>query len=355
MKRVLITPLDWGLGHATRCIPVIRELESQGCEVMVAGSGDSLKVLKIEFPSLGYFSLPGYDPTYPSKGSMVFKMIRQIPHFMEVISAEHHAIEKIAREQMIDFIISDNRYGCWSKCKPSVFITHQSNILMPQRFGIFQGIVRILIRRLIDRFNVCWIPDFPAGHSLAGDLISFGKSGLKAKVRYIGWLSRFQNRGQADSRKYQLLAVFSGPEPQRTMLEQRIVPQLRASGLRYKIVRGLPSASGPDNDQIVNFVGSEALQHLIESSEVIVARSGYSSVMDLNALGSKAIFVPTPGQTEQEYLAQRLMDKGIAYSIPQEEFDLAKALNESKNYRGFKPSKKNTLLAEAIRELLQTK
>lgn len=353
MKRVMIAPLDWGLGHATRCIPVIRELQSQGCEVVLAGSGDSLKVLTKEFPSLCYFSLPGYEPKYPLMGSMVLAMARQLPHFLKVIAAEHRATEKIAREERINLIISDNRYGCWSKSTPSVFITHQSNILMPQRFGILQGIVRRLSRRMIDRFDVCWIPDFPEEHSLAGDLISFGKISLRAKVRYIGWLSRFQKRDDVGSGQYQLLAVFSGPEPQRTLLEQRIVPQLRASGLKFKVVRGLPLALGTEDDQMVNFVGSEALQHLIESSGLILSRSGYSSVMDLNALGSNAIFVPTPGQTEQEYLARRLMDKGIAYTMPQEEFDLAKAIMESKNYRGFTPSEKNTLLAEAIRELLQ--
>lgn len=353
MKRVLIAPLDWGLGHATRCIPVIRELQTQGCEVIAAGSGDSLVVLKREFPELGFFELPGYEPRYPRTGSMALTMARQIPHFLKAITAEHRAAEKIACDHKIDLIISDNRYGCWSASIPSIFITHQSNVLMPKRFGILQGLIRVMSGRMINRFRACWIPDFPDGHSLAGDLISFENISLHAKVRYVGWLSRFQKGEQVASKQYQVLAVLSGPEPQRTMLERRILPQLRALCLKFKIVRGLPSSSATEDEHMVNFCDSRALQHLIESSELILARSGYSTVMDLNALGGRAVFVPTPGQTEQEYLAQRLMDKGIAYTLPQEEFNIAKALTESINYRGFKPSEKNTLLAEAVSEMLQ--
>lgn len=351
MKRVLLAPLDWGLGHATRCIPIIRELQAQGCEVLVAGSGDSLRLLRKEFPGIHYFEIPGYNPRYPLRGSMVMAMATQLPRFVRVILSEHRAVEKIVRLHRIDLVISDNRYGCWAQFVPSVFITHQSNILMPKRFGFLSALVRKSSEYLINRFHFCWIPDFPEGNSLAGELISFGKMRLRTQVRYIGWLSRFVKRGVESVVKYDVLAVMSGPEPQRSELERQLLPQLRSSNLRFRLVRGLPSAEFPNDGEVVNFLASEEMQEHIESAALIIARSGYSTVMDLMALGKKAVFIPTPGQTEQEYLAELLKRGGIAYSMSQREFNLALALTESKNYAGFNGPEKNTLLAGAVREL----
>src|SRR5690349_10668762 len=243
MKRVLVTPLDWGLGHATRCIPAIRELQAQGCDVVIAGSGDSLALLRREFPHLPYYSLPAYAPRYPLKGSMVLQMVRQLPRFVRVISAEHQAVEQILAKEKIDLLISDNRYGCWSKRIPSVFITHQSNILMPKRFGFLASTVRGLNENMMNRFSACWIPDEPSSGSLAGDLISFGKTRVQVPVHFIGWLSRFENRGTTKQVKFDVIAVLSGPEPQRTALEETVVPQLKQSRLRFRVDRGLRAAT----------------------------------------------------------------------------------------------------------------
>jgi uncharacterized protein (TIGR00661 family) len=320
---------------------------------MIAGSGDSLELLKKEFPLLQHFTLPGYDPKYPTYGPMIWAMVRQLPRFIQIIASEHLAVERIVRMNKVDVIIADNRYGCWSAQVPSVFITHQSNVLMPQRFGFLGGFVRRISERLINRFHLCWIPDFPEGHSLAGDMIASGTPSTKAKMRYIGWLSRFQRSEDQPLQRYEVLAVLSGPEPQRSMLERIVVPQLRASGMKYMVVRGLPGANEATGPDMVSFLTSRELQEYIESSEIILARSGYSTIMDMNALGKKAIFVPTPGQTEQEYLANQLMKRGVAYSVAQKEFNLRTALSESVKYTGFAASEKTSLLAEAIDELIR--
>lgn len=351
--RVLLAPLDWGLGHAARCIPVIRELQGQGCEVLLAGSGDSLAWLKKEFMQLRAFELPGYQPRYPRHGSMVWAMTRQLPHFMNVIGHEHRAIENIIREAKIDIVISDNRYGCWSRKVPSVFITHQSNILMPQRFGWLQHVVRKTNVSMINRFSLCWIPDFPGEKSLAGDLISFGTADIAIRTEYIGWLSRFSPSVNT-SKKYDVITVLSGPEPQRTILESILLPQLKASPLDFRVVRGLPAATGhTDDHRVVNFLDSSPLQEAIGAADTVIARSGFSTVMDLQALGKKAVFIPTPGQTEQEYLAQRLTEKGIALSVKQEAFNLAEALEKSREFSGFGTLPENSLLKDAVSRLLE--
>lgn len=352
MKRILIAPLDWGLGHATRCIPVIRELQQQGCEVMIAGSGDSLRLLEQEFPGLKTFRLPGYSPRYPRRGSMVLTMAMQLPHFINVIRAEHKVINDLVRQEGVDAVISDNRYGCWSEKVPSVFITHQSNILMPRRFGWLQGIVGYMSDRMINRFSSCWIPDFPDDHSLAGELIFFGNSRMRLSKQHLGPLSRFTVQHHA-VKKYDVVAVFSGPEPQRSMVEAVVLPQLRNSSLRYRVVRGLPALSSLQSDEhVINFLDSEKLQEELAAAELIIARSGFSTVMDLQALGGKAVFIPTPGQTEQEYLAKRLMEKGIAYYMKQDAFVLSSALAQSKNFSGFEPRQSTALLRQAIASLL---
>jgi uncharacterized protein (TIGR00661 family) len=353
MERVLVAPLDWGLGHATRCIPVIRELQLQDCEVLIAGSGDSLELLRQEFPHLKTFHLPGYRPRYPAKGSMALRMACQLPKFWNVISAEHKAISRLIEKENINKLISDNRYGCWSPKIPCAFITHQSNILMPQRFGWLQHSVRRLSDYLINRFSTCWIPDFPAGHSLAGDLISFKRSGLKIEREYIGWLSRFEP-SPAVSKKFDVVAILSGPEPQRSLLENTLISQLKSSGLRYRLVRGLPQLPDTQStNEVINFLPSAQLQQLIAGADLVISRSGYSTVMDMCAMQKKVVFIPTPGQTEQEYLSRRLMEKGIAFFMKQSEFRLSTAISESKRYSGFSAMPNNSILKGVVAKFVR--
>ena len=354
MKKVLITPLDWGLGHATRCIPIINELLNRNCNVVIGGSGDSLTLLKIEFPQLTFISLPAYRPVYPLSGSIFWTMLKQLPKFLSTIKKEHDAIERIVKSSRIDLIISDNRYGCWSSVVPSVFITHQTNILLPKKFKWLNRLVQKLNFFLIKKFSMCWIPDYPDGRSLSGKLTSLGEKEHLIKVRYIGSLSRFMPR-PAKGILYDVLCILSGPEPQRTEFERIAVDELLRSGLRHYIVRGIVSEENNPSTTFrgANFLKGTDLQAIIEQSEYILARSGYSTIMDLAALGKKAIFVPTPGQTEQEYLAARLRTKGIAYSVAQHDFDITKAWNSAHSYTGFNQFPGDVhRLTEALHEIV---
>jgi uncharacterized protein (TIGR00661 family) len=355
MKKVLIAPLDWGLGHATRCIPIIRELLDRNCEVCIAGSGDALMLLKNEFPFLAFFSLPAYDPIYPSSGAMVWKMAAQLPKFASVIRREHRQVEHLIIENKIDVLISDNRYGCWSSRIPSVFITHQNKIIMPSAFNWLAGIVKRWNATLIERFSMCWIPDVPGKDNLTGDL-SLVRTGIaSSRVKCIGNLSRF-TLAHVREIKYDVVCVFSGPEPQRSMLEEIVLRQVRASGLRYFVVGGIISRKAyvkAPTAEYTDFLNSKDLQSVIEQSSCVIARSGYSTIMDLVRLGKKAIFIPTPGQTEQEYLAARLMKMRIAYAMNQDDFDLKKAWDESKTYTGFHAVDQGELLTGALDEILK--
>jgi uncharacterized protein (TIGR00661 family) len=357
MKNVLVAPLDWGLGHATRCIPVIRELLKRRCTVSIAGSGDSLELLRKEFPTLKYHELVPYNPVYPLKrGGMVWKMAGQLPKFFLTIKKEHEQIEEIIRDNAIELVISDNRYGCWSVQAPCVLLTHQSSILMPKRFGVLAPLVRILNKKYLGRFDQCWVPDFAGGNNLTGQLNNYARKRLNI-FKFIGPLSRFEASKRKRDKVYDVAVILSGPEPQRSMLEKIIRVQLEATDLRYCIVRGVINPSSRSiAPNIFDYLTSSRLQEVIESSGVIIARSGYSTVMDMAALRKKVIFIPTPGQTEQEYLAKTLSEKRIAFYSPQHEFDLQLALNESRNFTGFRQFNFDAnLLSDSIDALLGIK
>ena len=351
MKRVLIAPLDWGLGHATPCIPIIRWRVAQKLDVRIAGSGPSLDLLSKEFPDIPRSALPGYDPRYPASRKMVTTMALQLPGFLDVIRQEHKAVDQLVREHAIDVVISDNRYGCWTTAAHCIFITHQSNILMPKRFGWLAPVVRLMNERYIRKYDTCWIPDYAEG-VLAGSLISFGRNNFHPDIRYIGPLSRFSSKVDEDVPRYDVVAVCSGPEPQRSIFERMLNEQLPNSGKRFLLVRGVTegSATLPSGSGMVDYLTSPEMEKVLKGAGIVVARSGFSSIMDLNVLGKKAIFVPTAGQTEQEYLAKKMKDEGIAFTMDQQYFDLKRALCESESYSGFPSAGANRNLNKVLTE-----
>lgn len=341
----MVAPLDWGLGHATRCIPVINEFLSQGCEVQIASSGDALILLKQEFCDLKFHQLTSYGAEYSRSIPFMVKIFLQLPKFLRAINREHKETAAIIEQEKIDFVISDNRYGCWAENIPSVLITHQVNILMSSRWKWLEWIVNFGNHRQIRKFTTCWVPDFPNG--ITGKM----SDALGVRTVRIGMLSRFESRPAKF--KYEVLAMISGPEPQRSLLESKLRQQLASSDLNYFMVLGKPDDVQTNDTREVSHVNTLGLNELIESSEVIIARSGYTTIMDLWKLGKKAVFIPTPGQTEQEFLADELKRKGITFTQSQNEFDLRAALLHAKSYKGFEsfPSSPN-LLAIAVTELL---
>lgn len=367
-KRILICPLDWGLGHATRVIPIIRLLIQKGAEVIIAAEERPLQLLRQEFPDLEFIRLKGYNINYSEKYSMVLKMLFSIPTILNGILKEHNELKKIIKEKSIDIVISDNRFGLWNKNIRSVFITHQLMIKTP--FG--EELLHFINLYFIKKFDECWVPDNKGENNMSGDLAH--KYSLPENGFYIGILSRFNenqvsgiryhNGYQSSGIRYQVstpfevLAIISGPEPQRSIFEKIVLKQLKESQLKVLVVCGKTEAEEKiepiGNIEMRNHLNAKEMQDAILNSKIIIARSGYSTIMDLAVLGKKAIFIPTPGQTEQEYLAETLMKKKIAYSQKQSEFNLLSALIEAENYRGFEKTGGNEVLKKRIEWLLTT-
>lgn len=348
----MIAPMDWGLGHATRCIPLISAFLNHNCEVIIGGSGPSLSLIRREFPTLSYFELTPYAPVYSASSSLVMKLAEQLPKFFITIYREHRQTESIVKQQGVDIIVSDNRYGCWSSNAVSVFLTHQLNIILPAQVAWLKPVIDYFNASQISKFSHCWIPDVPGHDNLSG-ILSENKN---IKTQHIGWLSRFNAPTGHVSRKYDVLIVLSGPEPQRSILEDKILTQLEGTQLRCLLVRGKVGESQHQNVDAIRVVDSlptGELHRVIEESNVIVSRAGYSTIMDLVRMKKKAILIPTPGQTEQEYLALRMKEKGWAFCADQQTMNLQTALEETKNFMGFDDFREDSdLLEKAIESIV---
>ena len=338
-KRVLLVPLDWGLGHATRCIPLIRLLIKQQVEVFVAGEGKIIALLEKELPEIVILPLKGYRVSYANhRNKLLIKLLFQFPKVLNTIRMEQKWLQQTIIEHQIDAVISDNRFGLYSSKIPSVFITHQLSIQTGNNW--LNRLAQKVNYSLINKFNECWVPDL-AGSSNLGEELSHPVILPAIPVSYLGILSRC-SKVQVQ-KNIDLLVLVSGPEPQRTIFENILLNELRDTSLSVVLLRGLPGDEKTisiENKKltIFNHLATEELNHLMQEAELVIARSGYSTIMDLVSLHQKAILVPTPGQTEQEYLASILMKKGLFYSASQKNFSLKSVLEKIKDFKFNEPA-----------------
>jgi len=337
--RILIAPLDWGLGHATRCIPVIRYLIEKGCDVTIAASGAAAVLLKENFPDEQQLPLPGYEITYSrSGGTFVAKILSQIPKIRGAIRRERKWLRAMQATHRFDLVISDNRYGLKIDGLKSVIMTHQLQIMTG--FGaVADSLMRRLHYRILGQFDECWVVDAQADGGLAGALSHPHK--LPAQARYVGLLSQLLAPASSiDAQHNSIVMLLSGPEPMRGILEEKLFRQ--ASSLpdyQFHIIAGNPAgampAHLPAHITYATHTNADQLAIALARAQLVVCRSGYSTLMDLAMLGKKALLVPTPGQSEQEYLAGHLQAQGIALSRSQAELDLSEDIGKALHYKGF--------------------
>lgn len=332
--KILIAPMNWGLGHASRCIPLIRKYMSEGCEVVIGGDGESLALLRKHFPELRIIVLPSLNMKYSTGNSQVWALAKAIPRLISWSIRDHYALKRVLAEEHFDRIISDNRFGLYVNLRPkscyfgkynkprvvdpqkepeTIYITHQLMIKTPKGFRWLEPMLAAIHRNIILKYTRCWIPDFAGPDNLSGDLSH--KLPLPRNAIFIGPLTRFpikqsfQDKSLHTDPNYRIVAVLSGIEPQRTMFEEHIIKHYAGREEAVLIVRGktnLPNTQiQKQNITFVPYLDDVTLQQSLLNAEIILARSGYSTIMDFHALGClyKSHLVPTPGQPEQEYLA----------------------------------------------------
>ena len=351
--RVLVAPLDWGLGHATRMIPVVRALEQAGAEVFLAAEGRIRTLLGLEFPHLPMLSLEGYDISYSKHPFFLpIHLLKQMPALLKKIKQENEWLHRMQDQYQFSAVISDNRYGLYHSQLKSIFITHQLRIKAP---GLMEDILQMMHYKYIEKFDECWIPDAAGDENLSGSL-AHPKKLPAMPVKYLGPLSRFKKSGEQKTQH--LLILLSGPEPQRTLLEDQMLDELEHYTEPVVLVRGLPGRADKltinDNIKVYDHLPAQELERLMEQASFIISRSGYSTVMDLAHHQKKSILIPTPGQTEQEYLGKHLVEKKIALCLQQKKFRLRPALDLAAHFPYIFPPFKSDQLMPAVEKFLRT-
>lgn len=327
---ILVAPLNWGLGHASRCIPVINALLENGYSPIIASDGASLELLKKEFPNLIHLTLPSYGIEYSKKAeNFKWKLLKNSPKTFLAIAKEKKMVKTWIEEYKLTGIISDNRLGVCSKKIPSVFITHQIRVMSGNTTWFSSSIHRYFIKK----FTECWIPDTKKKPHLSGKLGHVKH--LNLEIKYIGILSRMKSSSLP--KRYDFLLLLSGPEPQRTQLEELLFSAFEHTEKNVIMVKGILEKTQTieqiGNLTVYNFMTTQELEKTLNESEKVISRSGYSTIMDLAAINKKAFFIPTPGQFEQEYLAKRLKHQGIVPSCKQDHFSVD-LLNQIDLYKG---------------------
>lgn len=304
---VLVSPLDWGLGHASRCVPVIANYIAQGHSVTIASSGYAKQFLLLQFPLLPHLDIPSYNIRYAASKTQIFSMLRNLYRVIKAARSEHAWLQNYLQNHACDLVISDNRFGLFSNTTQCIYITHQVMVKMPKMLTFLEPLVYQLHCKIISKFHACWIPDAAGSTNLSGDLAH--KYPLPNNARFVGLLSRFSQLQVEPSSRFDVVIIISGPEPQRSMFERQCIETYKTSVEPVLILSGRPGdkeiASPYSHIHILPHVPDAELAAYCLGAKKIICRSGYSSIMDMSVLNclSKVVFVPTPGQTEQAYLA----------------------------------------------------
>ena len=405
-KNVLYAVLNWGLGHATRSIPIIKALieektsnGSNKYNITLVSTGRSLSLLKREFPTSDYIDLPDYDIKYSKKGSnLIFYLVYQIPSIIYNLFREKNKIEQIVKERNIDIIISENRYGAFSTIKRDVknyFITHQLRFKLPKVLSFFEFLSEYFNRfffRYYDKIFIMDNKDFPF---FSGDLSHKGEIIKLDKLRYIGLFSDTKNKEIAEIEKdfnfisdrdintdidnlkkklndflfinnsiknkksehiLDFLVLISGPEPQRTIFENQIMSQIENIQGKKIVILGLTDEKDFIKEErgeviVFNYLPREIISNLINLTNLVICRSGYSTVMELVSLNKKALMIPTPGQTEQEYLSDFYLEQNLFYSVRQDHFNLFHDVNKALGFKQ-KSGNDNRHLSNLVEQVL---
>lgn len=300
-KRILICPLNWGIGHATRMVAYAQHLERVGNTVSVMGAEQVLDVFKEEMPSVQRIPFVDIKVTYAHSDKIVRKIILHTPVYLISAFREHRALQRLLRNYEFDVVISDNRPALWTKQVKSYYITHQLSLKLSNGWQWAEALANRVHHWFIRQYDACLIPDLEGDESLSGELSKAPFPGVE--VKYIGWLSRFTKPEKLPQKENYTLLILSGVEPHRSFLREAVVKKYKENGEQL-IIAGDNKASTVGNVVSLPYVRTEALKPLMLSAKHIICRSGYSMLMDLKVLGCEAELIPTPGQPEQVYLAE---------------------------------------------------
>jgi hypothetical protein len=357
---ILICPLEWGLGHAARMIPLAQRLQEMNNKIFIGSGEKHLALFSKEMSGITCIRFPGFRPRYSRYLPQYLVMLLQTPRLLYHIISEHIRLKKLIKEYAIDIVISDNRFGLWNRKINTVYVTHMPLIPLPKslKFLEFTGI--LLHRYIIKKYTYCYIPDLPGEVNLSGRLSHSVK--LTGNVRFIGIISRFISSdptGETDKKDIpHNTVILSGPEPQRLMLKQKLIGLLKENETATVILEGNPGKLADPiktgNIICISHLPASQMKKMVTGSESVISRSGYTTIMDLVSMNCSALLIPTPGQTEQEYLAEYLSGKGWFETIRQDSInDVTKLPSTNPEWPSSLVEESKLLLNKALEELLE--
>ncbi|MDP4222420.1 MAG: glycosyltransferase family protein [Bacteroidota bacterium] len=357
---ILVCPLEWGLGHAGRMIPLVRRLQEKGHNVFIGAGSELQRFFRSELTGVKYIDFRGFSPSYSVQLPQYAALLMRLPVLIFHIIAEHIRLKRIIKDNKIDIVISDNRFGLWNRKIKSIYLTHQVRIPFPEKFRSLEWIGTGFHRFIIKKYSFCFIPDLPGELNLSGRL-SHGVN-MTLTTRFIGILSRFTDCYPSQHPEKEsfpdITIILSGPEPQKGILRQILVGIFKEKELKVVILEGKPGTIEPvtriGNTISYNHLSSGEMAELLSGSKNIITRSGYTSIMELVSLNRSALLIPTPGQTEQEYLARYLSAKGWFMTVSQRALNLETVLLPPKQFDSVKMvAESRILLEEALDEILK--
>ena len=357
---ILICPLEWGLGHAGRMIPLASRLHDMGHNILIGAGEKHLSFFRNEVPGLTLINFPGFNPVYSRFLPQYIVLLFRIPALICHIIREHSGLKKIIRDYSIDIVISDNRFGLWNKNIRTVYVTHMPLIPFPRAFAFLEFTGVLLHRAVIRRYSLCFIPDLPGSVNISGRLAHTGR--LPGNTRFIGILSRFMDLSSSGSEDHSSFrhntVIISGPSPQSEILRKKLTDIFIDMEPPTIILGGKPGIKQDElrsgNIIYYNHLPSSAMMQVIKGSDHLVARAGYTTIMELISLNCSALLIPTPGQTEQEYLVRYLTEKGWFTSISQKKIsDYLPLSPPVPQWSGEIISMSRTLLGKALEEMLE--
>jgi uncharacterized protein (TIGR00661 family) len=339
MANVLLSPLSWGLGHATRDIPIIRTLLHHHHDVTIAACGNALTVLRHEFPECTFIEFNDYPSPYSSSRFFIPKFIASLPTISRALAEERRNLQRILEKNKYDLIISDNRVGVYSLKIPTIFITHQIHYHFPLLFWPIELSSILANYFLFENYSRVIVPDNPPGAtSLAGKLSRPVQGLTDSKVFFSGILSSTQKMDVEQDLDF--LVLISGPEPQRTRLEEILIPMLPDLDGSTIALLGSPQKTAKrsvsDRCTLISYATTQEKVSLMNRAKCVICRSGYTSMMELAELNKRhGLFIPTPGQPEQEYLSYYYEKMGWFHSVSQYKLNLMEDIPLSRKYTGF--------------------
>ncbi|NYT02304.1 MAG: hypothetical protein GKC10_06090 [Methanosarcinales archaeon] len=339
MAHVLISPLNWGLGHASRDMPIIRELLSHDHQVTIASSGNALESLKREFSQCHFLVYKDYPAPYSAGRFFLPRFSAYIPVLLQALREERRNLDLILSREHYDLIISDNRLGVYTPEVPCYFITHQLRFSTPAFIWPVEVMTLYVNGFFHKKFNGVIVPDnLPGDNAISGKLSRSSFKVTQARTFYSGILCSTRKMEVAEDLDY--LIIISGPEPQRTKLEEILLPQVQDLPGEKVVLLGSPGKNFEkqldSQTTVKSYVSTEEKVELMNRARFIISRSGYTTMMELAEMDKKhGLFTPTPGQTEQEYLSRFYRRQGWFLSRSQYRIDLARDVELAMDYHGF--------------------